>query len=146
MRLLWCKIYIDRCYIQNFWLHVQKRTLPFFNFWTISWLLKIESTLKKMRVWNVALNIIALSIIWLKILLWNCAVESPWCCSDVTSYKSLTFLGLWENDRLEQDLLSDKIIIQIVELNTYVICSNIRAIGKEEKTATKNYLFHVCKV
>lgn len=112
----------------------------------ISWLLKIESTLKKMRVWNVALNIIALSIIWLKILLWNCAVESPWCCSDVTSYKSLTFLGLWENDRLEQDLLSDKIIIQIVELNTYVICSNIRAIGKEEKTATKNYLFHVCKV
>ena len=112
----------------------------------ISWLLKIESTLKKMRVWNVALNIIALSIIWLKILLWNCAVESPWCCSDVTSYKSLTFLGLWENDRLEQDLLTDKIIIQIVELNTYVICSNIRAIGKEEKTATKNYLFHVCKV
>lgn len=140
MRLLWCKIYTDRRYFQNFWLHVQKRTLPFFNFWTISWLLKIESTLKKMRVWNVALNIIALSIIWLKILLWNCAVESPWCRSYVTSYKSLTFLGFWENDWLEQDLLSDKIIIQIVELNTYVICSNIRGYWQRRENSHKKLL------
>lgn len=54
-------------------------------------LLKTEWTLEKMNVWNVVPNIIALPMIWQRILLWNHTLESPWCPSYVTSHKSLTF-------------------------------------------------------
>lgn len=139
MRLLWWENSIYRCNFQNVWLHVQKRKLALLYFWSISWLLKIESTLTKRRIWNRALNIIALPMIWQK----SCCEIVQWrvsCAPALWPHTNLLpFLGLWENERLVQDVLSDK-MIQTIKLNTYVICSNIRGYWKRREKSDKKWL------
>lgn len=126
MGLLWCEMYIDRCDFLNVWLHVQKGKRMIFCFWSLSWLLKTEPTLKKMRVWSIIPNSIAFPMIWLKTWLWNHATGGslvPQLCN-LTHYLLLS-IGLWENGWLEQDPRSDK-LIQSIKHHVYAICSEYK--------------------
>lgn len=137
------------CDVKSIWIDAISKFCGWMSkkaLWSLSWLLKTESTWKKMRVWDVPLNIITFPIIWLKNLaVTSCHGETRWCPSYDLTQSCILPLPL-KNDWRGQEL-SDK-LIQSIKHNTQVVCSNIWDYWQRRDKGHKknNNLFHLCEV